>query len=111
MRFETKCEKLGITEEVQSIIENCECGEITKARIVELSKMRVWEIQEVIGDYLGWIGKDDEIVEWNNQHMKTFCEQFAISEDMIAEWYAKGISENGFEIAYDINKDVILVIE
>ena len=111
MRFEKKCQKLGITDEVKSIMENCELYEGKNARIVEMSKLRVWEIQEVIGNYLGWVGKDDEIVEWNNQHMKTFCEQFGISEHMVSEWYAKGISDGGSEIAYDINEDVVLILE
>ena len=49
MKFERKAEKLGIADECRSIIENCECGEVTEARIVELSKLRKWEIMDVIG--------------------------------------------------------------
>lgn len=113
MKFETKCKKLNICDEVKSIIDNCELYEGKNARIVELSKLRKWEIQEEIGNYFEWIDKDGNLYDWNfgKEHMKTFLKAFEISEDRIAEWYAKAISEWGYRIAYEINSDVVLILE
>lgn len=109
MNFETKCERLGITQEVNSLIANCECGKITSAKIVELSKMRKWEVMEVIGNYLD---PKCEFVDWGDiKQLKTFCKKFEISEDEVSEYYAYGICEDGFEIAYAVNDDVVLVLE
>lgn len=110
LKFETKCKKLGITDEVESIIANCECGEVNGAYIVELSKMRKFEIMEVIGNYLD---SDESTVEWwDIKRIATFCKAFEITEDRLAEFYALGISEGAEEIAYALvsNKDVVLVL-
>ncbi len=113
MKFETKCKKLGITDEVQSIIDNCDCGEIKGMRIVELDKLRKWEIQETIGNYLDWIDKDGNDYEWNYKYcrMTSFCEAFAISENRITEWYSRAICEHGYEIAYTVKENVVLILE
>lgn len=94
-------------------MDNCELYEGKNARIVELSKLRKWEIQEEIGNYLEWIDKDGNKYDWNfgKEHMKTFLKAFGISEDRVAEWYARAICEWGYEIAYEINKDVVLILE
>ena len=110
MRFETKCKKLGITDEVQSIIDNCELYEGKGARIVELDKLRKWEIQETIGNYLDAHLYGSEFC-LEGKHMKTFCEAFEFSENRIAEFYAEAICEGGYEIAYAINENVVLVLE
>lgn len=111
MKFENKCQKLGISEEVESIIENCECGEIHGARIVELSKMRKWEIQEEIGNYLDAHLYGSEFC-LEGKKMKTFCEAFGIEESEVASYYAEAICEWGYEIAYmlESNKDVVLIL-
>ena len=110
MKFETKCENLGITNEVKSIMENCECGEINGAYIVELSKLRKWEIQEMIGNFLdAHLYGADFCLE--GKHMNTFCKTFGIEENEVASYYAFAICEGGCEIAYAINDDVILVLE
>ena len=113
MKFETKCKKLGICDEVKNIMENCELYKGNNARIVELSKLRKWEIQEEIGNYLEWIDKDGNRYDWNfgKEHMKTFLNAFGISESRVAEWYAKAICEWGYEIAYPIDDDIILVLD
>lgn len=114
MKFETKCLKLGIKEEVENIIANCELYEGINARIVELSKLRNWEIQEEIGNYLDWTDKDGNEVECNSSfycRLSTLCETFGISEHRLSEFYAKAVSEHGYEIAYAINEDVVLILE
>ncbi len=52
MKVKNLIKKLGIEEEVKSILENCECGEINYVRIDRLSKMRKWELQDYIGNFL-----------------------------------------------------------
>lgn len=104
MKFETKCKKLGITEEVQSIMENCELYEGKNARIVELSKLRKWEIKEEIANYF-------EFFDYWKENMSTFCKKLGIDESEIAKYYALAICEWGYEIAYAINDDVILILE
>ena len=113
MKFETKITKLGIVDEVESIIENCECGEITTTRIVELSKLRNWEIQEEIVTFFEGIDKDGNEVDINNHfycNLNSLCKTFGFSRNRLSEWYARAISEWGHEIAYDINEDVILIL-
>ena len=113
MKFETKCKKLGIWDEVKNIIENCELYEGNDARIVELSKLRNWEIQEEIGNYFEWIDKDGNSVEWTPFYCRisTLCKTFGIAQDKLSEVYAEAISEWGYEIAYAINEDVVLVLD
>ena len=112
MKFQTKCEKLGILEEVESIIENCECNEfgVDGARIVQLSKLRKWEVMEEIGNYLDSSLYGSEFC-CEGKRMKTFCKAFGIKESEVASYYAEAISEWGYEIAYAINEDVILILE
>ena len=100
-----KCEKYGITAEVESIIENCECGVTEKARIVELSKLRRWELMEVIGNYL-----DAHKLDFNVK-FKTFLKTYEITNDEVAGYYAEAVCEGGYEIAYKINNDIILILE
>lgn len=111
LKFETKCKKLGITDEVKSIIANCECGEIEGARLDEISKTRVWEIQEIIGNYLDADKYSNDFC-LEGKRMKTFCKAFGIEESEIPQYYAKAISEEGYEIGYALesNKDVVLVL-
>lgn len=114
MKFETKCKKLGIEKEVQSIIENCECGEITDARIIELSKLRNWEIQETVCDYVEWHDKDGNKFDVDNYfrcNLKTLMNTLGVSKMELAELYAAGICEDGGEIAYAINEDIILALD
>jgi len=109
MKFKTQIQKLGIEQEVENIIANCECGETNTARIVELPKLRKWEIIEVIGNYL-----DDETIDcdwWDIKQLKTFCKVFDINPKNLSSYYAAAISEGGYEIAYAINEDIVLVLE
>ena len=109
-KTQNKIEKLGISEEIESIIANCECGEITKATIEDISKMRKWEIQDYIGNYLDSDKYADEFC-CECKQMKTFCKAFGIEENEIAYYFAEAISEGGYEIAYAINENVVLVLE
>lgn len=103
MKFETKCKKLGITEEVKSIMDNCELYEGKGARIIELHKLRKWEIKEEIANYLqNW--------DYDKESMSKFCKKMNIKENEIAQYYAYGICEGAEEIAYAINDDVVLVL-
>lgn len=107
---QSKAEKLGIASEVAEIILNCECGEINKARLIDLSKLRKWEIMEVIGNYIDPRG---EVVEnWHEiKRLATFCKAFNIAETEINEYYTLGICEGGYEIAYITeNPNIILVL-
>ena len=69
MKFETKCKKLGITDEVQSIIDNCDCGEIKGMRIVELDKLSGQiltgisheVITSIVDRMLGGVGNGEDI--------------------------------------------------
>ena len=113
MKFETKIEKLGIDEnEVKSIIENCECGEINGAYFIDLTKMRKWEIMEVIGNDLDADLYAEGEFYSGNKRMSAFCKAYGIEESEIAEYYALGISNQGCDIAYELesNKDVLLVL-
>lgn len=105
-----KIEGLGLTEEAISIIKNCECGIINYGYIHDLSKMRKWEIMEVIGNYLDNEGK--YVPDWTDiKRIATFCKAFAIKEEELAQWYALGINEEGFSIAYALNEDIVLILE
>lgn len=112
MKFETKMAKLGINEEeVKSIIENCECGEINGAYFIDLTKEKKEFIIEVIGNYLD--DDSEEFEGWSDiRRISTFCKVFGISEDEIADYYRLGFNEGGCDIAYNLesNKDVILVL-
>ena len=102
-----KCIELGILNDVQSIIKNCECGEITKAEIIDLQKVRKWEIIETIGNYL-----DNEDFKWVGiKRIRTFCKLMGIHEREIADYYRLAINEDAYYIAYTINKDIILILE
>lgn len=106
-----QCEKLGILSDVKSIIRNCECGENEKAYIHNLKKMRKWEIMEVIGNFLD-DGSDDCPEDWEDIRMiKTFCKAWEIKESDLTKWYALGILEYGFSIAYAVNEDIVLILE
>lgn len=116
MKFETKINKLGINEEeVKSIIENCECGEINGAYLIDLTKEKKEFIMEVIGNYFNHEERRDgeEETEWTDiKRISTFCKTFGITEDEIADYYRMGFNEGGCDIAYTLesNKDVILVL-
>lgn len=115
MKFETKCKKLGITEEVEKILKEAELynPETDEPRIVELSKLKNWEIQEVIVNYLE-VDKDGNPVEIENGYycnLNKLCETFAISRNRLSEWYARAIAEEGYSLAYRINEDIVLVID
>jgi len=105
-----KCQKLGILAEVKSIIANCECGEIKKAHLEDISKMRKWELQEYVGNYLD-ADKYAEDFCLKGKHMKTFCKAFGIKENELAYYYSRFICEGGYEIAYAVTEDIVLVLE
>jgi len=116
MKFETKCAKLGITEIVQNILNEAELynHETDEPRIVELSKLRNWEIQEEIGNYFDWIDKDGNEVEVTNHfycNLNTLCKTFGFSRDRLAEWYARAVAEWGYSLAYEINENIVLIID
>ena len=116
MKFETKLNKLGIDEnEVKSIIMNCECGEINGAYLIDLTKIRKWEIFEVIGNYFNMQERDDreEEPEWTDiKRMDTFCKTFGITEDQITSFFVEGFNEGAGDIAYELesNPNVVLVL-
>lgn len=109
-KFETKIQKLGIADEVNSIIENCECGEITSYDIIEISKLRKWEVQEEIGNFLNPEKYGSDFC-CENKRMSTFLKAFDITENEIADMYASALCEGGAVIAYAVTDDVILVLE
>ena len=116
MKFETKCKKLGINEAVENILNEAELynPETDEPRIVELSKLRNWEIQEYIVNYFDGIDKDGNPVEIENYfrcNLNKLCETFGFSRNRLSEWYAKAIAEEGYSLAYMINEDVVLVID
>ena len=105
MKFENKVKKLGIENEVKSIIANCECGEINNARIIEVSKTRKWEIMEIIGNYFNIQERNEHIEEtdWTDyKRLSSFCKAFGIAEFEIPIYLAQAICEDGYEIAYPI---------
>lgn len=110
MNFEKQIAKLGIENEVQSIVENCDCGVINFAYIDDLSKMRKWEIQEMVGNYLDADLYGSEFCN-ENRRMKTFCKAFDIEESEISKYYAEAICEWGYSIAYAIDENIVLVLE
>lgn len=116
MKFETKCKKLGITEEVEKILKEAELynPETDEPRIVELSKLRKWEIQEEIVNFFEGIDKNGNEVEINNYfhcNLNKLCETFGFSRSRLSEWYARAIAEWGYSLAYAINEDVVLIID
>ena len=111
MKFETKCKKLDICEDVKSLMRECVLYEGESKRIVELHKLRKWEIMEEIGNYLNWIDKNNnEVSFFDFKQLKSFIKAFDIEEDEVAEYYALAICEGGAEIAYAVNDDVVLVL-
>lgn len=114
-----KCQKLGITQEVKSIIVNCDCGETKSARLVDLNKMRKWEIMEIIGNYFNKIQREHNIEEtdWIDiKRISTFCKAFGIAEFEIPIYYKQAICEEGYEIAYNLYscegaENIVLVLE
>ena len=64
---------------------------------------------ETIGNYID--PQEKETKWWNIKQLKTFCNVFEFSEDKVSEWYARAISEDGYCIGYEVNGDVVLVIE
>lgn len=105
MKYERKAEKLGILAECDSIVANCECGETKNAYIVEMSKLRRMDIMEVIGNYL-----DTDLLDYDVK-FKTFLKTYDLKESEVAEVYAKAISEMGYEIAYAVTGDAVLILE
>ena len=105
-----KCEKMGLLDEVKSIIFNCECGVTEKAWIEDISKMRKWELQEYVGNYLDAekYGSDFCL---EGKHMKTFCKAFEIEESELSYYYAQWINEGGYQIAYAITENLVLVLD
>lgn len=105
-KFYNQCKALGIVEEVIGIINNCECfdeKEEIKYSLHILSKTRKRNIKEVLGDYFG-------IYDYEC-HMSTFCKKIGIKESEIGHYYALAICNDGYEIAYEINNDVVLILE
>ena len=115
MKFEKKCEKLGITQDVKQILEEAELynPETDKLRIVELTKMRNWEIQEEIVNFFNGIDEDGNEVEINHFYcnLNNLCETFGFSRNRLSEWYARAIAEWGYSLAYAINEDIVLIID
>lgn len=116
MKFETKIAKLGITEEVEKILNECELYNpaTDKVYLQELSKMKNWEIQEHIDNYFDCIDKDGNEVEHDNYfycNLNRLCETYGFSRNRLSEWYARAIAESGCCLAYEVNEDVVLVIE
>ena len=116
MKFETKIAKLGITEDVEKILKEAELNNSEKdeLRIVELSKLRNWEIQEEIVNFFDGIDKDGNEIEINSYfycNLNKLCETFGFSRSKLSYWYARAIAEWGYSLAYAINEDVILVID
>ena len=76
-KFKNECDELGITAEVISLIAECDCGNIGEARLEDLSKMRKWEIMEVIGNDLD--PKGEYVEDWGDiKRIATFCKAFEI---------------------------------
>ena len=116
MKFETKIAKLGIQEEVEKILAECELYNPQKdePRIVELSKLRNWEIQEEIVNFFEGIDKNGNEVEIENHfrcNLNKLCETFGFNRNRLANWFARAIAEWGCSLAYAINEDVVLVID
>lgn len=114
MKFETKLNKLGIDEnEVKSIIMNCECGEINGAYLIDFSKLRKWEIMEIVGNYIDDPYSHYDFGDWTDiKRIATFCKVFGITEDELKDYYILGLNEGGCDIAYALesNEDIILVL-
>ena len=118
MKFETKIKRLGIQEEVEQILADCELynPQSDKVYLQELSKMRKWEIMEVIGNYINHEERYDhdceEETEWDfDMRFKTFLKTFELEEKDVPHFYKLGLEDSGYCLAYAINDDVILVIE
>lgn len=107
MKFETKIKKYGIDEnEVKNIIENCFCGEVNGAYLLDLSKMRKWEIMETIGNYL-----DTDKLDFNVT-FKTFLKTYEIEPDEVKDLFIEGFNEQAGDIAYTLEShgSIILVL-
>ena len=110
MKVETLVNKLGIEDTVNSIVENCECGEVNGIRIERISQMRVQDLQEEIGNFLDADLYSDKFL-LQGRYMSTFCKEYDINPKLLSSYYAASICEGGCEIAYAINEDIVLVIE
>lgn len=110
MKINTLIKKLGIEEEVNSILENCECGKVNSIKIERLSKMKKEELQDYVGNFLDSDLYGDKFC-LERRTMKTFCKEFGIKESELSDYYAQSISEGGYEMAYAINEDIILIVE
>ena len=100
-----------IVANIKNILHECELyNKEDEVYVLELNKMRKWEIQEEIGNYLNADLYDREFC-LEGKHMKTFCKAFDITEDEVAYYYARAIAESGYCLAYEITKDMVLVIE
>ena len=102
---------LGITQEAISILENFDCGEVPSIRLEDLSKMRKWEIMEVIGNDLDADLYAEGEFYSGHKRMTTFCKAYGIEESEIGDFYALGISNMGCEVAYNMGNDIIMVFE
>ena len=113
MKFETKCEKLNISEEVNKILTEAEKNyDFKSKRLVIMSKVRKWEIAEVIGNYFQWESVTGEPVYFeSHKRLSTYLKEFGISKDEISYFYALGIANDGYELAYAVNNDVVLILE
>lgn len=105
-----------IVDEIENILANCELynPETDTVRVEELSKLRKWEIHEVIGNYFNKLERDEHLeeTEWTDiKRLSTFCKTFEIEENEVAYYYARGIAEVGYSLAYAINENMVLIIE
>lgn len=108
-KFKKQCDELGITAEVISLIAECDCGNIGEARLEDLSKLRKWEIMEVIGNDIDPRG--EYVEDWSDiKRIATFCKAFEIELNEIPLYYATAICNEGFEIAYRVKGDIILIL-
>lgn len=111
MKLQTKLHKLGLTKEVENILKHCELynPQEDKVTVEELNKLRKWEVMEVIGNYLD--PQEKEVKWWDIKQLKTFCKAFEITEEEVSYYYARGMAESGYCLAYAVNEDVVLIIE
>lgn len=102
-------EKLNVMDEVEKILMEFDCGDINDVCLHDLSKIPKWKLMDIIGNYLDPLG--EVVPDWRDiKRVSTFCRRFQFSENRIAEWYARSISDGGECVGYEIGDDIVLVI-